>query len=583
MGGVTPHASRLVAFSKKSMKPVQQSLLDYDVSLLNAIAQQCGLPPAANQSEAIRQLAEVLLSPVETAIMLDHLSPSALEALHFLLDNGGQVERARFTRQYGDIRPMGGARLQRERPWEQPASITEALWYRGLIFKAFQVTDQGSQEMIFVPTDMRPLLHPATEPIPASYAFQAPPTPPPVWQSGSEPRLLENFFTLLVYLQTTPVRLQGNGEIPPKNRQALAQQLLPALPHHWPNLLDFLLHLGQRANLLTVAHGRLKPNPEPVKSWLQADTARQSWQLQTAWRADPTWNDLWHVPQLSPQPTGWENSPLRARSKLLGYLEQTNASPDDWLSLPGFVAAVKKIDPDFQRPDGNYDSWYIKDAQGDLLMGFEHWDAVEGALIRHLITHVLFELGVVQLGAPTVDSPSEAFRLTPAGLRFLQGQAPVDVPTGGFSRLRVNDQFKVRVPAQASLYDRFQLARFAELVQRETGHVIYHISQASFSRALRNGVTHEQVTAFLTRATNNQVPLQVIETLRAWGTRFGTAKLEQAAILRLEHPQLAAELRRLPQIAPLLGETLGPTTILIPGENVGQLRKLLLEMGYIIP
>jgi hypothetical protein len=568
------------------MKPVQQSLLDYDVSLLNAIAHQRGLAPAANQTEAIRHLVEALLSPVETAITLDHLPPPALAALHFLLDNGGQIERARFTRQYGDIRPMGGARLQRERPWEHPASISETLWYQGLIFKAFQVTDRGSLEMIFIPTDMRPLLRPdpPAPTTPAATTFQVELAPTPNWQSGSEPRLLENFFTVLVYLQTTPVRLQANGDIPPKNRQALTPQLLPPVsPRPWPDLLDFLLHLGQRANLLTVAHGRLKPNPEPVKNWLQADAARQTWQLQTAWRADPTWNELWHIPQLSPQPTGWENSPLRARSKLLGYLEQLNASPDDWLSLAGFVAAVKQTDPDFQRPDGNYDSWYIKDIHGDLLMGFEHWDAVEGALIRHLITHILFELDAAQLGAPTAASLPDAFRLTPAGLRLLQGHPPAASPTEGFSRLRVSDQFKIRVPAQASLYDRFQLARFAELTQREASQVIYHISQASFSRALKNGVTHEQVTAFLTRATNNQVPLQVIETLRAWGTRFGAAKLEQAAILRLEHPRLAAELRRSPQIAPLLGEALGPTTILIPGEHVGQLRKLLLEMGYILP
>src|SRR5579859_5992190 len=40
-------------------------------------------------------------------------------------------------------------------------------------------------------------------------------------------------------------------------------------------------------------------------------------------------------------------------------------------------SAVKEEEPDFQRPAGNYDSWYIRDAQsGEYLRGFESWDRV---------------------------------------------------------------------------------------------------------------------------------------------------------------------------------------------------------------
>jgi hypothetical protein len=98
------------------------------------------------------------LSPASIAIALTDLSGPETEALKLLLDHNGMIEGPRFTRQYGVIRPMGPARLERERPWENPVNPAEGLWYRGLIFKAFQITDQGNLEVFFIPTDLQPLL-----------------------------------------------------------------------------------------------------------------------------------------------------------------------------------------------------------------------------------------------------------------------------------------------------------------------------------------------------------------------------------------------------------------------------------------
>ena len=528
------------------------------------------------------KLVEVLLSPADIAIVLDDLSGPERAAIQFLLEHNGQVEGPRFTRQYGIIRSMGPARLERERPWQNPATPAEGLWYRGLIFKTFQVTAQGGQEVVYIPDDLLPLiaLMPSL-PQPAK-TIEVAILPEPVLVISATGRLRENFFSLLVYLQTTPVRLQPNAELPAKVKQTLAESLLPPfLATFTPTAeLEFLLHLGQRAGLLTVAHNRLKPQREAIPSWLQASPPQQTQQLQNAWRADPTWNDLWHVPGLVPQLTGWENSPLKARSKILGYLEQIEAPPGAWLSLDDFVTAIKRLDPDFQRPAGDYESWYIQDPQGNFLMGFEHWDRVEGALIRYLVTHILPLLGVVKLGCPAGDSLPTTFRLTPPGEAFLTGQ-PLNAPPPKSTFLRADNHFKVRVPAQASLYDRFQLARFAALDHREKGRAIYHITQASIGRAAKNGVTADQIIAFLTRATNNQIPLKVVETLRAWGARYATVKLEQTTILRLNDEKLGSELRQNPAINRWLGELRGPTTFLVPGNNVSELRRLLTELGYL--
>jgi hypothetical protein len=397
-------------------------------------------------------------------------------------------------------------------------------------------------------------------------------------------------FSLLVYLQTTPVRLEGNAQSPEaayrhlaaKDRGELTHCLLPPLSSLTPEAeLEFLLHAGQRAGLLTAKHGRLRPDRDPALAWLQAHPPQQIRLLQDTWRADPTWNDLWHVPSLVPQPTGWENSSLLARSKILGFLAQIDASTGDWVSLSSFVAAIKRVEPDFQRPGGDYSTWYIYDRQGQLLMGFENWDKIEGALIDYLLTDILPALGVVEVGAAAANGDLTSFRLTSQGQEFLRNHHPSPQLDKKSGLLRVSSDFYARVSEQGSLYDRFQLARFAELEQREKDRAVYRITQASINRALKNGVAAEQITAFLARATDNQTPLKVVETILAWGSRQNTVRLEQATLLHLKHESMLAELRQHPALGPLLGEVLNPTTVLIPPDKVAEVRRLLKELGYL--
>lgn len=566
------------------------------MGLLQGIAScRAVLLNTSKHAQAVELLAEALLSPTATAIVLGDLSAEEREALQLLLSHGGRLEGPRFAREYGYIRPMGPARLAREQPWRSPVNSAEGLWYRGLIFKTFQATAEGNLEMVYIPSDLLPLLEIATpiedrRPPTAEGLKVSLATTPAIIISG-EGRLRENIFNLLVYLQTTPVRLESNPKAPDvtyhslaaKDRQTLANCLLPPLLSAFPQEaeLEFLLHLGQRAGLLVAKHGRLRPDRDPARAWLQAHPLEQLRLLQDTWRADPTWNDLWHVPSLVPQPTGWENSPLLARSKILGFLARVYSPTEAWLALSDFVVAIQSAEPDFQRPGGDYNSWYIYDRQGQLLMGFEHWEQVEGALIRHLLTHILPVLGVAELGTAGETGDPSSFRLTPLGQTFLQNQAPTVPADKKPSLLRVDANFYAHVPARASLYDRFQLARFAQLEQRDKERVVYAITQASVSRALKNGVAAEQITAFLARATDNQTPLKVIETILTWGVRQNTAHLEQATLLRLTHESMLAELCQHPRLGPLLGEVLNPTTILISSEKVAEVRRLLMELGYL--
>jgi hypothetical protein len=566
------------------MKTVQQSLVDYDLALLEAIANRREVAlTTSNPAQAITELVENLLSPVATAIILADLTRAEQAALQFLLELGGRVDGPRFAREFGAIRSMGPARLLREQPWQKPTNPAEGLWYRGFIFKAFEVKEQGGQELVYIPDDLLPLLEsPSARPTPIK-AIDLTRVETPAFMASGVGRLRENFFNLLVYLQTNPVRLDRGSELSLKAKQALTTCLLPPLQPSLRSIdeLELLLQLGLRTDLLTIAHGRLRPDRDPIRTWLKTDKPQQVQLLQQAWRTDPTWNDLWHVPGLAPQPTGWENSPMRARAKILAYLNRINAAAGEWVSLDDFVLTIKQTDPDFQRPSGDYDSWYLKDDQGNFLMGFAHWDDIEGGLIRYLLTHILLWLGVVDVGAPADNELPHCFRLTVSGVAFLANQTlPADLPQQPVY-FRADSHFQVRVPTQASLYDRFQLARFAVLDHREEKRAAYQITQASISRAVKNGVTPDQIIAFLTRTTNNRIPLKVVEAIRAWGTRHATVQIEQATLLRLKDERLTAELFQHPALSHLLGEIVGPDTIVVPARNVAEVRRLLTELGYL--
>ena len=52
-------------------------------------------------------------------------------------------------------------------------------------------------------------------------------------------------------------------------------------------------------------------------------------------------------------------------------------------------------------------------------------------------------------------------------------------------------------------------------------------------------------------------------------------------LLRLKDEKLVVELRENHTLRPLLGEVIGPQTIVIPAKNIAEARRILLELGYL--
>jgi hypothetical protein len=114
------------------------------------------------------------------------------------------------------------------------------------------------------------------------------------------------------------------------------------------------------------------PQPESVKSFLEAPRPEALALLQAAWIESETFNELRLMPGIICEGE-WKNEPQETREFLLNLLA---AIPEGkWWSLNAFIRDIKQKYADFQRPAGDYDSWFIKrESDGQYLRGFSAWD-----------------------------------------------------------------------------------------------------------------------------------------------------------------------------------------------------------------
>lgn len=544
------------------MRNLEQALFDHELITLRVVAEWWELDlMGMEKSEAVEVLA-LALARLNMPQEMAYLPPEEASALNELIAQGGRAPVAALNRSHGEVRMMGPGRMEREEPWLDPISPLEALWYRGFLFRAFDETAEGMLEFYYLPEELLVQFPGAFE----SEDEEAVNSLEPVDQPDGLPsRGLVNAVDDLTTLLAETLRSSELDE----ERPAVDDLLLDPDPDRY----SLLLNLAAEKGWLREDVSGLRPT-RPAVDWLKKGREAQLFDLADAW-SNSGWNDLCHTPGLVCEGQNWQNDPILARTALLDALPQTEL----WYSLESLVDLIRNSNPDFQRPDGNYDTWYVRDAQTEgYLAGFESWDYVEGRLIRFLMLGPMNWLGITIISG----RPENAlFRLSDLGLKWLGDHLPQEqedkIP------IVVYPDATILVAHNADRYVRFQVARIAEL-EAVNGRkpFQYRMTPASLTLASEQGITADRLMRFLTQASGSAIPKSLQRAVTRWSEMGVEGRLESVIVLRAKDAEILQTLRSNPKTRNFLGEALGDLAIAVKPGKWRQFRAACAQLGLFI-
>ena len=522
------------------MPDLFHTLLKYDIGHLRIVAGLWGLELESNDVDsAAEELCASILDPEPVRETMDILHADTAAALKSLVASNGKMEWSFFARKFGEIREMGAGKRDRERPHLKPTSPAETLFYYGILAKAFFDSEKGAQEFAYIPDDLlelmklesheeqteEPLGRPAT---PIEKAFEIP----------ASDHILDDATTFLAALRLGKSDYKSDLQIAP---------LLTTVG---------LLKKGE-------------PQAEKIKSFLEAPRTDALKLLIAAWQSSQTFDELRLMPNLICEGE-WKNQPLVTREFLMGL---ANSIPQNkWWSIPAFVRAIKEKFPDFQRPAGDYDSWFIKrESDGQYLRGFAYWDQVDGALVKYFI-HTLHWLGMADLASPEEGKDAAAFRMNESKVEGQRSKVE--------GKITISSNGKITIPRIFSRAARYQISRFCEWGEVKPDEYQYQVTARSLTHAKEQELQAAQLLALLVKHSNGAVSPALVKALKQWEARGTEARMKYLLVLRVARPEIIEELRK-SKAAKFLGEVLSPTAVVIKSGAESKAIAALAELGLL--
>jgi len=537
------------------MPDLFHTLQGNDLGFLRMIANAWGIElNAPDAYTALPVLVGGICNQILVNEIVEALPGEARRALLALIDNEGRMSWALFTRRYGEVRAIGAARRDRERPDLKPVSPAEILWYRALIGKAFLNITNEPQEYAFIPDDLLDFLEPLNAE--GRLALGRPASPGEcAYAIPANDQILDHTCTLLAALR-------------------MGKDSVRLVDKDWGISLAFLTNLLSGAGLLDASN---LPRPEAARTFLEASRSDALNMLAQSWWKSKSFNELRLLSGLKFEGE-WQNYPFQTRQTILEILSQL--PQDVWWSLPAFVNAMHEIHPDFQRPAGDYDSWFIRKGNSDdFLRGFSSWNEVDGALLRFMITGPLHWLGFYDLAAPDLQTAPTAFRPSGWAEALWHGSSPQGLrPEKETIRLSGDGHLKLNCYVPRSV--RYQIARFSEWENEGPDEYIYRLTPESLELARQQGLRTSHLVSLFKRYATKPLPPTLIESLERWEKLGVQARFELVTLLKVASPEILASLSR-SRAARFLGETLNPSTVIIKPGGEEPIRTTLLELGYL--
>lgn len=547
------------------MNTLEQALREHELIVLRIIAEWSDLEATGlEKREAVRLLADTL-GKYDMNMELEYLSPEEVRALKDLVQEGGKMSVAAFERQHGAVRRMGPGRIEREEPWLDPVSASEALWYRGFLYRSFDEEEEGEIiEYYYLPEELYRQFPQASSSSSDEPSEIIPLQPPPELKNirSASDDAVDDMTALLALAQIGPVR------------EALLTESWFLFLDPTPTRLSLLWTLAWELKLLRATDSGGRPTRRVI-GWLNKSRAEQLTDLLDTWSRSG-WNELCHTPNLACEGSGWQNEPILARTALLDALPRQPG----WYQISDIIRSIKEKQPDFQRPDGSYDTWYVRDLDsGEYVTGFASWDLVEGRLLSYLIAGPMVWLGLTEIEA--TSNQDKRFRLSEMAHDWLANVPPtteeVSVP------IVVHDDATISVPFNANRYVRFQVARIADAEPVIPGQPFrYTITPTSLTRAREQGVDADRLVSFLEKSSDRSIPATTRRGIERWSKQGTEARLDTIVLLRVKDSKILDILRTNPRTQRYISESTGDLAAIVSFEDWPRLRQAAAQLGLLI-
>ena len=487
--------------------------------------------------------------------VIGSLPARAAKAWGSLLQHQGRMSWPLFIRQFGELRTFGLAKRSREEPDLNPISATEELWYRGLIGRAFLDLPPEPQEYAYIPDEFLVFVNPDSTGVNRIELRPASALEKRVAYPASD-AILDDATELLAAL-----RMDRPTDKLFTNRPA--------------GYRDFLVTLLIESGILT---SQSTPDAVRVKEFLAQARGDALYALFQIWRKSKKINDLRMLSGLLFE-GNWSNDTFLPRELIL-----VNVLPSGiktWWSINAFIGQVKEKHPDFQRPAGDYESWFIRDAKtNEHLHGFIHWDRIDGALLTYLITGPLHWLGIVDLAKHDKEGTCTGFKLSLSGEDILNDRIPSRSKAED-GIIAVGSDGVIHVPLNTPRPIRYQVSRFGMPIPGSPTEQKFRLTPNSLRHAADQGLKVSHLVQLLQQANVKNVPPSLVQQLERWEKYGSEASVEKVILLRLARPELLPLLQKNSRTSPCIQAVLNNQNLIIKPGKVEQLRQGLAELGLL--
>ena len=541
-------------YTRGVMPDLKHRFRNHDLGFLKIVAELWGVElQAPDVRSALPILTRTIRDQSLVLEIVDSLPDDAREALDALVRNEGWMTWQRFTLKFGKLREMGPGRRDREKPYHDPISPTEVLWYRGMIGQDFLMREGELQECAYIPDDLLALLPP---PLPTGPEPPGRPASPGekanIWHAND--RVLDHTCTLLAALRMEDPRRS------------------PAV-EDWQPPYEVVYALLSAMKLITSSE---QPVPEDAKPFLEMARGEALAWLVRGWRGSDLFNELRLIPGLTAEGT-WYNDPKIARTFLLNTLGEIPEGK--WWNLASFVKSVYEREPDFQRPAGDFDTWLIRDAEtGESMAGFKHWDAVDGALIRYMITGPMHWLGLMDLASSSPDAPIQAFRFSNWAPDLLLGKPIADLPKED-QPIKAFSNGTITAYTLTPRIARYQVSRFCNWTSEREETYTYKLTPKSLHTGAEQGLKPVHLETLL-KKYGEAPPPSLIKALNQWDKKGSQVKIHPAVILQVEDSKILGVLRESPA-GRFISDPLGPTAAIIEPGAAEKVASALVRLGFL--